>query len=288
MLLCHYCNLEKVPPAICQECLDDDCEVPPSRHKKTEEKGLLVQRGGGTEKVHQEVAKLFPGVVIDRLDRDTVNDLNAYRQILDRIRNHKSKILVGTQMIAKGHDLPDVTVVGVVDCDVGLHFPDFRASERSFQLLVQAAGRAGRAERQGKVILQTRLPKNHTIQSIMSGNYKAFAATELKKREQMAYPPFVKLLRIIISSTERSSAEANAATIKRIITKTIENEKLSITIKGPSPATIEKIRARWRFHVLLKATTAKQLSGLVSRLQTHLTFSKKVRVAYDLDPQDML
>jgi primosomal protein N' (replication factor Y) len=202
------------------------------------------------------------------------------------MRAKEVDILVGTQMIAKGHDLPDVTLVGIVDCDVGLHVPDFRAGERAFQLLTQVAGRAGRREKQGHVILQTRVPQHASLQMTMAANYLGFAKQELEMREMLGYPPFQRLLRIIVGAEDKNSAATIAA---RIAGRAAEPcDALGITILGPAPAPVEKVRNYWRCHILFKAQSAAKLQNLMLRLKRDSAGEKNARIVFDLDPQDML
>jgi primosomal protein N' (replication factor Y) len=190
-LVCHYCNLKRPIPTFCPSCNRNDGKVP----------GSLKLHGAGTEKTEDEIQLLFPDAKILRLDRDVANHPEEYDAILQKMRDKSCNILVGTQMIAKGHDLPEVTLAAVVDCDVGLHMPDFRAGERVFQLLSQLAGRSGRGDKAGRVVLQTRVPKHPSIFFTQTDNFTGFAKKELENRKQLGYPPYGKLLRIIVSST---------------------------------------------------------------------------------------
>ncbi|RMG44738.1 MAG: primosomal protein N' [Candidatus Dadabacteria bacterium] len=275
-LHCHYCGMQTLPPLYCQECQASD------------KPASLIQRGAGTEKIYEELKEMFPGVAIDRLDRDAVSDIKRYREILDGVRSHKTAILVGTQMIAKGHDLPGVTLVGIADCDVGLHMPDFRASERVFQLLTQAAGRAGRAEKPGRVILQTRVPKHISLIKTAEKDYQGFAKLELACRKGPNYPPFCRLLRIVASSHD---AEAGREVLN-IFRSQIEEQKksgsLSCEVLGPARAPIERIRARWRWHLLLKSKNSSELIKASRMLQQNKLARGDLRIIFDLDPQEML
>jgi primosomal protein N' (replication factor Y) (superfamily II helicase) len=228
----------------------------------------------------------LPQARIAKLDRDAVRSIDDYTSILQRMRSKEIDILVGTQMIAKGHDLPDVTLVGIVDCDVGLHIPDFRAAERAFQLLTQVAGRAGRRERQGHVLLQTRVPQHPSLQMTAASNFLGFAEQELKMREMLGYPPFQRLLRIIVGAEEKSVASSIASIIAQRAQHSCDS--LGISLLGPAPAPVEKVRNFWRFHILFKAQSAAKLQSLMHRLKSEVSGERHARIVFDLDPQDML
>lgn len=277
-LRCHYCSLELGRPEFCNQC-----EV-----ESEDKSNKLVMRGAGTEKVFDELKALFPDTAIDRLDRDTTRNNDDYRAILDRMRSKESLILVGTQMIAKGHDLPDVTVVGVVDCDIGLHMPDFRAGERVFQLLTQVAGRAGRGSRNGQVILQTRVPKHPSLQHTLTQDFRSFARNELAIRQQLNYPPFSRLLRIVASSQEQSLAPRNLKLLRDAALELIDKKQLNIHILGPAPAPLEKLKTLWRWHLLLRAAKSVELGIVLEELRKIKVLSNKIKLTFDLDPQDML
>ena len=277
-LVCHYCGLRLVPPEYCSGC---------SRPNKLGHPGKLVQRGGGTERLAEELSLLFPEASLLRLDRDAADSIEEYRAILARMRSGEGQILVGTQMIAKGHDLPRVTVVGVADCDVGLHFPDFRAAERVFQLLTQVAGRAGRGELAGKVVLQTRSPQHVSIVKTVAADFKGFAQHELANRNALGYPPYIRLLRIVASSPFNPLAHS-ALTQIRNHCEELRAAGHNFTILGPAPAPLERLKARWRWHLLIKHQNAGELSRLIGILKKGFKADRKIRVAYDLDPQDML
>jgi primosomal protein N' (replication factor Y) len=214
------------------------------------------------------------------------------------MKSGAADILIGTQMIAKGHDLPGVTLVGVINADVGLHMPDFRSSEKTFQLITQAAGRAGRAELPGRVLVQTREPNHPTIVAIASGRFKAFARYELDYRKQLEYPPHGKLLRIIVSSEQRDDLAVALRKIETLLKHLTEHahrqpggEKLTMRTLGPAVAPYEKLRGRYRVHFLVKANSSRVLSWLARSLrqwrQTQPA-TPDFRIAVDLDPVDMM
>ena len=292
-LVCHYCNLSLIPPSYCMYCRDPKTtriEAESGAGKKTAT-GLLAERGAGTEKIVEELQTLFPQASILRMDRDTVTRKGAYRSILGSMRGGDADILVGTQMIAKGHDLPGVVLVGIVNADVALHLPDFRASEKAFQLITQAAGRAGRGEEPGRVFLQTREAKHPTIVACITGRFKAFARYELDYRKKLYYPPEGRLVRLIISSSDRRESFDAAHLVKQAVREFVQNNGKTVVVLGPAPAPYEKLCNRYRWHILIKAESSKLLSELAGRLnQWKATVAgfKDFRLAVDVDPTEML
>ena len=204
------------------------------------------------------------------------------------MRSGDTDILIGTQMIAKGHDLPKVTVVGVIDCDVGIHMPDFRAGERVFQLLTQVAGRAGRGSDPGHVYLQTRVPKHPSLVHTCHQDFESFALGELRARKSKDYPPFTRLLRIVVRSQSREFALESVSQIARVARHWIQTSEFEMEVLGPAPAPLERLKTEWRYHAMVKAKSTKQLVMLMGRLKDGLKPNRKVRVTFDLDPQDML
>lgn len=278
-LLCHQCGFTLVPPAICTGC--------GAREKlETDAEPLFTHRGSGTERVHEELETLFPSAKIAVLDRDTASSVQDYVEILRRVRAREVDILVGTQMIAKGHDLPGVIFVGIVDCDVGLHIPDFRAAERAFQLLTQVSGRAGRRSERGHVILQTRVPTHPSLILTAASNYGEFAQGELQLRKELCYPPFHKLLRIIVSSSDRNHALKRAGQIAGMANSLAASLKAQVL--GPAPAPIEKIRTLWRYHLLIRSPSGASLQHAMKQIKKMFQSDSETRISYDLDPHDML
>lgn len=297
---CHYCGENSKAPTLCPRCHDKNVVLieNESTSKRAKKIGLLEGKGSGTEKIFEEVSKLFPEVKIARMDRESVTGKDSMEKILQSVHEGESKILIGTQMIAKGHDLPNVTLVGFINADIGLHFPDFRASERVFQLIIQASGRAGRGTIPGKVLLQT-LSKDHpTVVAAVNNRFKAFARFELEYRKQLEYPPYSRLARIIISSTNKEDAHSAAFRVSNYI-KSLKNNSENYAdnnssnwkILGPSLAPIEKLRARYRWHILIKSPSPKILSQLASHLNKWKFEQKDIkdfRLIVDIDPVDML
>lgn len=277
-LRCHLCNQWQHAPNHCPEC----------KHSTKEDDSDLISRGAGTERIVDELLGLFPDARIERLDRDAAQSEVHFRRILDRVRNKEADILVGTQMIAKGHDLPDVTVVGIIDCDVGLHIPDFRASERVFQLLSQVSGRAGRADKPGVVVLQTRVPQHRSIEFTVSQNYEGFAQAELQTRKELNYPPYKRVLRALASSKLSNEPLNSLIKLRALAEGFIKAKSLDVTVIGPAPTPIVKIKDRWRAHLLFKSAKPSSLQKLMTVLKLNSGKSKKVRVVFDLDAHDLL
>jgi len=272
-IVCHYCGLSFTIPSFCSHC-------------ETTEK--LVERGGGTEQIYDELVTLFPGIAIERLDRDSAGDHDSYRALLNRMRSGEVQLVVGTQMIAKGHDLPGVTVVGVADSDVGLHLPDFRAAERVFNLLTQAAGRAGRGAKPGKVFLQTRQPSHASLVMTVNRDYESFAAMELKNRFALGYPPFSRLMRIVASSQEKSLVHPFLIEIKKTLAAHVQKDLKTVVILGPAAAPLEKLKTLWRAHLLVKSPKASELNRALQIILPYKTADNRIRLTVDIDPQEML
>ena len=288
-LFCHYCDYRRPPEKFCTNCKEINQKNSNSNIKQHKPlPGRMLKRGSGTETIVSEIEELFPEARIAKLDRDSADKPEKFKEILDRVRSQQIDILIGTQMIAKGHDLPNVNLVGIIDADVGLHFPDFRAAERVIQLLTQAAGRAGRGEKAGKIIIQTRKKSHLSIAKTLQNDYLGFAKIELNKRKEFQYPPFYKLLRILISSEERQNAIEVASALKKEIEIAVSKLQVSVKVLGPTTAPIQKLRSRFRWHILIKAKSHRDTSKLLHFLKENVKTNKKVRVIYDLDPQDML
>lgn len=269
-LMCHYCNWQGPVPAKCPSCKDGD----------------IRQVGLGTEKVEEELKTKFPHVRIGRMDLDTTRKKGSHAEILGKFRRGEFDLLVGTQMIAKGHDFPGVTLVGVVGADVGLNLPDFRASERVFQLMVQVAGRAGRAEKEGTVYLQTFHPDSPAIRAAALHDTEAFWKEELELRKALAYPPFSRLgLLVYRHKTERKAYEA-AETAANYLES--EGPKQNITVRGPAPCPIFKLRGQYRFQILLSCAQPGPIRRLLDALDARVQTPSGVQRVVDLDPQSML
>jgi primosomal protein N' (replication factor Y) len=272
-LRCHYCEYDVPMWNECPEC-----------HA---ERFALV--GLGTERLEQVLAESFPSARIARLDRDVAAGAKS-EAILDRMRNHEADILVGTQMVTKGHDLPDVTLVGVINADAALSLPDFRAAERTFQLMVQVAGRAGRADRPGKVLVQTRLPDHPALRFALRHDVTGFIEHELENRKEAVYPPYAKiaLVRLDSADEERVQKEAERIAAKARGAKVVK-ERLA-EILGPSPAPLERLRGRYRLRILLRSEERGPLRALARTVDSILRagIDNVVRASIDIDPIGML
>lgn len=277
-LICHLCGTTKTIPVVCPDCKKKTAAVVESR---------FAQRGAGTERVFDEIKQLFPNAKVGRLDRDSVNTEKDYNEVFDKIRSGETDILVGTQMIAKGHDIGNVTLVGIIDCDVGIHFPDFRAGERAFQLLTQVAGRAGRGDKPGTVIFQTRMPNHISIQTASREDYFEFAKSELRDRKSLNYPPFVRLLRIVALSAEDTSGFKSLEQLK-VVLATLVSELGDAIILGPVSAPIIKIKNKYRHHIIIKSKSHGSLQKILRVAKECVKKKKDVKVIFDLDPIDML
>lgn len=274
-LCCHYCGLETHQRPTCPKCIEKDPATP----------GKLQLSGAGTEKIFDEVRELFPDSSVARLDRDAAQNAESYQEILDRLRSHQIDILVGTQMIAKGHDLPEVRLVGILDADVGLHIPDFRANERVYQLLTQAAGRAGREGGGARVFIQTRSPQHPSIALTLHEDFLSFALGELRQRKDLLYPPYRKLLRIVAMGP---SAEIALQTLNTIRQRLSQPER-DIRLLGPSAAPLERLRGRWRAHLLVFSHHTAELQRIVDGvMQFTRTTPSSLKIVCDLDPQELL
>jgi primosomal protein N' (replication factor Y) len=266
---CHYCNYSARVPAVCPLCAGP----------------YLDQAGFGTERVEQEVRRACPGARVARLDRDSIRRKGALTSLLGRFTAGEIDVLVGTQMIAKGHDFPRVTLVGVVSADVGLGLADFRASERTFQLLTQVVGRAGRGERPGEAIVQTLYPDHYSVQLACRQDYNTFFERELEFRRRMHYPPLVSMINVIVRARTFAGAIDDASGIaQRMRTGA---EAAGVKVLGPAPAPLGKLRGEYRAQLLLKGSHRKRMR---EALQAAIAAKPDLqrRVIVDVDPVSVL
>ena len=266
-LLCHYCG-ERIPrPARCPDCAG----------------AVLEAVGAGTERVAERFAELFPNVSHAVLDRDTARRHGGASAVVEAMQTGRIACLIGTQMVAKGHDFPGVTAVGVLSADTMLHFPDFRSAEKTFQLLAQVAGRAGRGDTPGTVHVQTFHPGHPAIRRAAEHDVAGFAAAELEFRRAFFYPPFSELAAVLVSSPDRDRAESAAAQLG----KTLRSLPDGLRLSGPAPAPLERLQGRWRFQVLLRALDRRAvLSALEASIPDRPPAG--VQIAVDVDPQDLM
>jgi primosomal protein N' (replication factor Y) len=273
-LLCHYCDYTEAAPDVCPECAGYN----------------LVLMGSGVQRVQEELGSIVEGARILRLDRDAAQKKGETEKILTAFSRHRADILIGTQMVAKGHDFPDVTLVGIVNADVALNLPDFRAGERTFTLLAQAAGRAGRGDMPSKVIIQTYNPGHYAITAASVHDFSGFAERELLARRELSYPPFSRLALIRVAGPDLDGVRRESTRMRDECGRIISQKRLPITLLGPVPAPIERIRNRHRYQILIKADRRSDIFDLLSA--AHLLGGSlrngTTAISVDIDPMDML
>jgi primosomal protein N' (replication factor Y) len=271
-VMCHYCGEARAAPRACEAC-----------------EGPLLKLGVGTQRVEAEVAEQFPKARVGRLDRDYATSVEKVTELLAAFSRRELDVLVWTQMVAKGHDFPGVTLVCVVLADTSLALPDFRASERTFQLLTQVAGRAGRGVDPGRVLIQTYNPEAQAVQRAVAHDFAGFAQEELPWRESLAYPPFTRLAAIRVEGADPSAVRLAAARIGEQLERVMPPASLGVRLLGPAPAPITKLRGKTRWQLLLKAVAHGQLVPLLEHVERlSLELSSGVRVVIDVDPSAML
>ncbi len=266
--ICHYCYHGVVPSDTCPECLAPG----------------IKRFGIGTEKVEEAASRLFPEARLGRMDSDAMATRADYEKIYGAVRAKELDILVGTQMLAKGLDFPDVTLVGVVSADAGLNVPDFRAAERTFQLITQVAGRAGRSEKGGRVVVQTFQPDHYSIRAAADQDFDAFAAHETAFRQALGYPPFGRLARLLITGKDEEAVRRRAGTLGGKLQRA-----RAVTVLGPVPAPLAIIRGKHRHQIVIKGPGAEAVQQALDRIQKDLFRTEKgARVDADVDPVSML
>ena len=270
--VCHYCDYTIAAPQLCQQCGFDAIRL----------------AGLGTQKLEMEVQQRFPDATIARMDSDTMKKPGSHERVLADFRSGRVQILMGTQMIAKGLDFPNVLLVGVINADTALHFPDFRASERTFQLVTQVAGRTGRGDRGGEVLVQTYSPDHPAIIAACKHDYVAFSTFELVQREQFGYPPFSSLARIIMRGPVQLEAEEFAEGIIKKVQIEIARTNAPIRVLGPAPPPIAKLRGHYRYHAMLISKDAAALNAILARVQATTKPVGENLYLIDIDPVDML
>ena len=273
-LKCHYCNHEQSFPDFCPDCGSD----------------ALKNSGTGTQKIEMYIKELYPDYNVERVDSDVMVKKGEHIRLLERFQKGDIDILVGTQMIAKGLDNPNVTLVGVISADASFNLPDFRASERGFQLLTQVAGRAGRGEFSGRVFFQTYNPDYYALASAKSQNYREFYDKEIIAREEFDYPPFSQIIRIILSSENNFRAEKSAQEIALRLCTMIEKYGISerLEVLGPTPCVIERLNGLYRFQIIIKNKLDEKGHQFISSFLNRVTVPKDIRMAVDVDPLDIL
>ena len=273
-LKCHWCNTSIELPELCPSCNSPE-----------------IKMGGiGTQRVESIAKKLFPNAVIGRIDSDVLSSKTKYVEILDRFQKGEIDILIGTQMIAKGLDNKNVTLVGVIDADISFMLPDYRSSERGFQLLMQVAGRAGRGEYQGEVIFQTYNPEIYAIENAKNQNYINFYKNEIERRETFDYPPFCQIIKIVISSNDEIRAAICANEIAQRLHNQIDKLKLSeyINVTGSMKCIMHKINSEYRFQIIIKNKMSKKGQYIISSFIKNTTAAEDIKLIIDIDPVDII
>ena len=275
--MCHYCGYESKPPEKCPVCGT----------------GHVLYQGMGTEKLQTEIAGRFPDKVVQRMDSDTMKRPGSHQKVLDAFRRGEIHILLGTQMIAKGLDFPNVTVVGVVNADVGLHHADFRASERTFQLLAQVAGRTGRGDQPGTVYIQTWQPEHPSIALAAHHDYLTFAQEEMKARRAHNYPPFQRMARLIIRCKDEKAGNDYADRLADGFRVELERRKAAgepadLRLLGPAEAPVFRLKGYFRFHFQLHSASSAVLHQVLRAVLPSVRATANVELTVDIDPQDML
>jgi primosomal protein N' (replication factor Y) (superfamily II helicase) len=274
IVACHYCDYESPPPKTCRIC---------GGHR-------MYFAGLGTEQVESALGELLPNARVIRMDRDTVRKKHGHEKILSAFRKHEYDILLGTQMVAKGHDFPDVTLVGIIRADTSLSIPDFRSAERTFQLITQVAGRAGRDEKAGRIIVQTFNPGHYAIECARQHDFVDFFHREIKRRKELDYPPFARLALVRISGMNRDEAYRAARDVAQVAR--VSAKKLDLpaeNVLGPARSALARIKNRYRFQILLKGRTPKEVRTMAYQCmifgEKHTPSGVKMRI--DIDPQNV-
>jgi len=275
LLSCHYCNFTMEPIRTCPKC----------NEKK------LDYRGIGTEKVEMILKERFSCFSIDRFDADSVKTQGGHESILEKFNSGKIDVLIGTQMISKGHHFPRVTLVGIINADIFLNFPDFRANEKTYQTLIQVSGRAGRGDIPGKVFVQTLRPDHYAIEMIKTHDYEKFYHEEIRNRQILLYPPFSRILRIVVRAEDKEAAKKYIQKISLFLISLqsrIGKNKRGFQIIGPSPAPLEKIDKNFRYHLFIKSNQYSVLKFFGEEIQKEFSNTKNCFLEIDMDPISLL
>jgi primosomal protein N' (replication factor Y) len=267
-LLCHHCSYHGAAPEVCPECNAD----------------YIRYFGTGTQKVESELSRLFPDAIISRMDSDALKAKTAHFDIFHDFKDGKIDILVGTQMLAKGLDFPRVTLVGVISADVTLNLPDFRASERTFSLLTQVAGRAGRGVEKGKVIIQTHTPDHYAIQCAITHDYNSFYEQEMVFRQQLNLPPCTHLISLVLRSKTESLAAGAAQKMAELLRGESQQRGIALKSIGPAPMPVARLRGYFRWMILLKSEEVVKTNEMLKHCLQAWRISAKVKLAVDVDP----
>lgn len=271
-LKCHYCGHKEYKPLTCPNC--------DSEH--------IREMGVGTQKVEELIYQHFEGAKVIRMDNDTTSRKGAHEQLLSKFKNHEANILLGTQMIAKGLDFPNITLVGVLNADTMLNLPDFRSSERTFQLLTQVAGRAGRADKEGHVIIQTYNPEHYAVQYAKNNDYLGFYKEEMTYRKIGKYPPYYYLVNLIFSHADMKEVLLESKHIHQTL---LQHLSPSSYVLGPAPCTIARINNQYRFQIIIKFKSEPALLAALTYLDDYYyeKFVKnKFSLSIDINPQMLM
>ena len=273
-VVCHYCDFVQLAPAVCPDCRFDG----------------IRYSGLGTQRLEAEIKARFSGIPVLRMDSDTMQKPGSHEEALEKFRGGDVRILVGTQMIAKGLDFPNVTLVGVINADTALHFPDFRAAERTFQLVTQVAGRTGRGDKGGRVLVQTFSPEHFAIAAAVRHDYHAFAAAELPIRSEHGYPPYTGMIRLIVRGEQEKLTEQfaqQAVEQLRLAVQSVSPE-LTVRILGPAACPIARLRGKFRFHALMSGPEPDRLRPILQTMIGQIEPPNGVQWVIDVDPLDLL
>jgi primosomal protein N' (replication factor Y) len=275
--MCHYCGYEQKPPEKCPIC----------------GMGQVLYQGIGTEKLQAEIEAKFPNRSVERMDSDTMKRPGSHQKVLDAFRHGAIDILLGTQMIAKGLDFPNVTLVGVVNADVGLHHADFRASERTFQLLAQVAGRTGRGDSGGQVYIQTMQPEHPAIALAANHDYLTFAHEEMQTRRAHSYPPIHRMARLIVRCKDEKTGNEYADRLANAFQAVLDKRKAAgeacdLRLLGPAEAPVFRLKGYYRFHFQMQSASSSVLHQVLRATLPTVRVPGGVELTVDIDPQDML
>lgn len=271
-LKCHYCGYEQENITTCPEC------------------GSSKVRyfGTGTQRLEEQISKMFPQARTIRMDIDTVTKKNSHEEILNKFKNENIDILIGTQMVVKGHHFPNVTLVGVIAADSSLNMEDYRANEKTFQILTQVAGRAGREYLPGNVVIQTYNPDNFSIECAESQNYDNFYSTEIKLRQQLKYPPFRDIILLGISAEDEKNVQEVASKIYALLSRKLTT-LTDVNVYKPRPAPIDKIKNKYRWRIIVKGKFESSIIEAINEvLQDTYIYNKKARIIVDVNPTNMM
>ena len=273
-LKCHYCGYECNALTVCPDCKSNN----------------IRYFGTGTQKLEAEINKMFPNASTIRMDVDTVTKKNSHEEILNKFKNDNIDILIGTQMVVKGHHFPNVTLVGVIAADTNLNLDDYRASEKTFQILTQVAGRAGRGKDEGRVIIQTYNPDNFSIEFSKKQDYKLFYNLESKLRKQLKYPPFCDIIMLGFSSESENDIIKVSGEVHKYLKNKIEQENIPIMLYKPVPAPIDKIKNKFRWRIIIKCKFGNNIIGIINGCIDEVLGKRNssVSMIVDVNPNNMM